>query len=49
MVWTRHNSNATAENQTIATQILSDVIDYAISKGIEIVPISRGLWEYLDI
>lgn len=47
MVWTRHNSNATSETPETALQILSDAIDYAIEKGIQIVTVERGVNEYL--
>ena len=49
MVWTRHNSNATSEDPTTAAQILSDAIDYALSSGVQIVTVERGLAEYLDM
>ena len=49
MVWTRHNSNASSEDPTTAAGILSDVIDYALSKGVQIVTVERGLAEYLDM
>lgn len=48
-VWTRHNSNASSEDPTTAAGILSDAIDYALSKGVQIVTVERGLAEYLDI
>ncbi len=47
MIWMRHNSNATKEDQTEAARILSDAIDYAIEKQIPIVTIEQGLNEYL--
>jgi hypothetical protein len=49
MVWTRHNSNATSEDPATAAQMLSDAIDYALSLGVQIVTVERGLAEYLDI
>lgn len=49
MVWMRHNSNASTEDPTAAAAILSSAIDYAISNGIDIVTVERGLYEYLDI
>lgn len=48
-VWTRHNSNASGEDPVTAATILSDVIDYALENGVQIVTVERGLAEYLDI
>ena len=53
-VWMRHNTQArrsmgsddTAEQDASK---LSEVIDYAIEKGIDIVTVERGLYEYLGI
>jgi hypothetical protein len=46
-VWTRHNYDVSLEPGYANT--LSNVIDYAISKGISIVTVERGLHEYLNI
>ena len=49
MVWTRHNSNASTEDQAEAAAILSSAIDHALSKNVDIVTVERGLYEYLGI
>lgn len=46
MVWTRHNDSSTVAQNT---QDLADAIDYALSKGVPIVTVERGLAEYLDM
>jgi hypothetical protein len=49
MVWTRHNSNATTEDQAEAAAVLSQAIDYALANNVDIVTVERGLYEYLGI
>lgn len=44
-VWCRHNYSVSLEPQY--AQTLSNVIDYALSNGVEIVTIARGMQEYL--
>ena len=51
MVWTRHNGSnfEYGVDAAYAAQVLSDAIDYALSKGVQIVTVERGLNEYLDM
>ena len=45
-VWTRHNNYGDEETNA---QLLSTLIDYAISMGVEIVTVEKGMREYLDL